>query len=174
MAFPQHRETFSDTLSSSRNPLEVCDLQSSESDGEDTPCKERNDKMKDYQKTKAQLIEELEAARQQLTKLESELAKKAKPPETQQKEIAPRAIRKEIHAAIEFIADFDVIEAKGINLSEGGICFELDEDLPFEMQFTFGGTKHRHRAHLIWVRRLPKGGYRFGLKFVPPEPYPII
>jgi hypothetical protein len=130
--------------------------------------------MKDYQKTKAQLIEELEATRRQLTKLESELAQKGGVSENQNKTVAPRAIRKEIQTSIEFIADFDIIEAKGINLSRGGICFELDEDLPFEMQFTLAGAIHRHRAHLIWVKRLPEGGYRFGLKFVPPEPYPVI
>ncbi|OQY58945.1 MAG: hypothetical protein B6245_09295 [Desulfobacteraceae bacterium 4572_88] len=149
-------------------------LRPSESEKEDKPCKERNNNMKDYQKTKAQLIEELEATRRQLTKLESELAKKEGLSENQDKTVASRPIRKEIHAAIEFIADFDIIEAKGINLSEGGICFELDEDLPFEMQFTLDGTRHRHRAHLIWVKRLPNGGYRFGLEFVQPEPYPII
>lgn len=104
--------------------------------------------------------------------LESKIAdieSKTASPGTIPKERAPRT---EINASIEFIADFDVVEAKGINLSESGICFELDEDLPFEMQFSLEGKIHRYRARLVWVKRMCKGGYRFGLQFIPPEAYP--
>ena len=87
-------------------------------------------------------------------------------------DVQSRAPRKELDTEIEFIADFDIVQAKGINISDSGICFELNQDLPFEMQFKSGEEVHRFRAHLIWVKRLPQGGYRLGLQFVPPVPFP--
>lgn len=131
--------------------------------------------MKNYhQKTKDQLIEELEAMRQHVTALESKLAELIPKTKDGPKGLILRSPRKEIDSGVEFIADFDVIEAKGINISETGICFELNENLPFEMQFEYKGKLHRHRAHLVWVKRLPEGGYHFGLEFVPPESYPTL
>ncbi len=128
--------------------------------------------MKTYQKTKNELIQELEILCQQVGKLSAKIAEMEKQTDAQPQKPVSRAPRKEMDASIEFIADFDIVEAKGINISESGICFELTEDLPFEMQFTLDSNLHRHRAHLIWVKRLPDGGYRFGLKFVEPETYP--
>ncbi len=128
--------------------------------------------MKDQEKTREQLIEETEALRRRVTELESKIAafeSKTIRPDQIPKDRSPRT---EINASIEFIADFDIVEAKGINLSESGICFELDEDLPFEMQFSLEGKTHRYRARLVWVKRMCKGGYRFGLQFIPPEAYP--
>jgi hypothetical protein len=43
--------------------------------------------------------------------------------------------------------------------------------LPFEMQLVLDGTRQRHRAHLVWARQLPDGGYRLGFRFVAPEPH---
>lgn len=125
--------------------------------------------MSDEQRSKKELIEELEAARRQLAAVKSELEHlKSQDPGEDEKPVF-RQPRREFNGAIEFIADFDIIEARGVNISEGGICFEIDEDLPFEMQFRHAKTLHRHRAYLIWVKRLPGGGYRFGLKFAGAE-----
>ena len=120
--------------------------------------------MKDDQKTKHELIEELEAMRQQVEKLESELSMLKSENDNTKKPVS-RAPRFPLHATIEFIGDFDIISAKGVNISESGICFESKEDLPFEMQFETKGELQRYRAHLVWARRLDDGGYRFGLKF---------
>ncbi len=75
---------------------------------------------------------------------------------------------------IEFIGDFDILRAKGVDFSEGGMSLDTSERLPFEMQFELDGERYRRRARLVWVRRLPDGGYRFGLEFVPSEPYSTI
>ena len=80
-----------------------------------------------------------------------------------------RAERQPLQAQIEFIGDFDIVEAQGVNLSSGGICFEVSESLAFEMRFEAGDGQHRHRAHLAWMEALPDGGHRFGFKFVPDE-----
>jgi len=125
------------------------------------------------EKTKDQLIEELEAMRQQIADFKAKIRKFESETKDNSRGLILRSPRKEIQADIEFIADFDVIEAKGVNISETGICFELNEDLPFEMQFTNdSGQLCKQRARLIWVKRLPEGGYRFGLEFVEHEAYP--
>ena len=81
----------------------------------------------------------------------------------------PRPTRKAIESHIEFIGDFDIVSASGVDLSEGGICFDVTECLPFEMRFEMDGVNHHHRAKLVWMRRLTEGGYRFGFEFLPPS-----
>ncbi|MDM8525232.1 PilZ domain-containing protein [Desulfococcaceae bacterium HSG8] len=126
--------------------------------------------MKNDQKTNAQLAEEVEVLRRRLAELESKISES----ESQKGELTSRSPRQELPADIEFIADFDITEAKGVDLSESGVCFEISDHLPFEMQFRHEGHFNRRRAHLIWVKQTPEGRYRFGLKFVSPEPYPDI
>jgi hypothetical protein len=128
--------------------------------------------MMDDEKSKGTLVAELTAARQEVERLrdktallEARLSEKARPPH-------PRQPRKEIDADIEFIADFDVVHAEGIDLSEGGICFEVNRDLPFEMQFELEGERHEKRANLVWVRRRNDGRIRLGFRFAPPKPSP--
>ena len=127
--------------------------------------------MKKHQKSKVQYIEELEAMRRQVTLLEAKVAQMEDDEDSSQKHFV-RSPRQELCAEIEFIGDFDIVQAKGINLSDGGVSFESDGDLPFEMRFELEGETHSYRAHLIWVKRLPQEGYQFGLKFVPPKTYP--
>ena len=75
-------------------------------------------------------------------------------------------IRKKINAEIEFIADFDLIKAKAVNISTGGICFETSSNLPFEMRFQVNGKTVSRRAKLIWLKHKKRSGYVFGLKFI--------
>lgn len=123
--------------------------------------------MSDHAKSKAELIEELESLRGAVGVLEARLreleARSRTPARTM--DIGDRQRREALDARVEFIADFDVLEAIGLNISEGGISFEMYEDLPFEMRFEGEGHVRHHRAHLIWVKRLATGGYQFGLRF---------
>ncbi len=128
--------------------------------------------MRKEDNTEATLIAELAETRKEadrlrakVAQLESRLSENTRPPH-------PRPPRREIQAVIEFIADFDLVEARGVDLSEGGICFETDRDLPFEMQFDLAGGRYQKRAHLVWVRRIGGSRYRLGLQFVEPEPAP--
>lgn len=130
--------------------------------------------MEDYDKTKQELIEELKTLRERVVTLKSKIAGFGTRPRNSSKARTDPAPRTEFHGDIEVVGDFDVVNAKGVNFSEGGICFELSEGLPFEMQFKIEGKVQRHRARLIWVKRLPERGYRFGFKFVPLEPHATI
>jgi hypothetical protein len=66
---------------------------------------------------------------------------------------------------IESIADFDLIRAHGVNLSETGIAFEVDQPPAFEMRFKMEGRVRTHGAQLMWMKRQPEGNYRFGFRF---------
>ncbi len=128
--------------------------------------------MDQEEKTESQLTEELGAMRKRVAELEAAIAELKKHKPNHEGSFVVRSPRIEIRTDIEFIADFDIVEARGVNISETGICFELSENLPFEIQFRIEGKLHRHRANLIWAKKLPEGGYRFGLEFVQPEPEP--
>ena len=80
---------------------------------------------------------------------------------------APRPRRDELHTNVEFIADFDLIQAQGIDLSEGGVSFGTSEGLPFEMRFELDGQVHQQRARLIWMKQQEDGTFQYGLKFIP-------
>ncbi len=115
----------------------------------------------------AEVRAEADALRDKAAALESRLAERVCKPN-------PRQSRREIQADIEFIADFDLVRAGGIDLSEGGICFEVDRHLPFEMRFELEGRRHEKRANLVWVRRIGDGRCRLGFRFLPPdEPDPV-
>ena len=100
--------------------------------------------------------EEIHALRARLAELEKLRAQQNKP---------QRSARNELSTPIHFIGDFGLIEASGIDLSDGGICFETGEDIPFDMEFEYEGKVHQHRAHMVWMRRLEDGRCRFGFQF---------
>jgi len=118
--------------------------------------------MQDHQKTKAQLIEELQELRSRLAVLET------KSPDTE-KPLSSRLQREELPTTIQFIGDFGLVQAQGIDWSEGGIGFELPEPIFFDMAFAFEGKTHHHRAQLVWMKTLANGRYCFGFQFVPVE-----
>jgi len=128
----------------------------------------------DQQKSKEELVEELKALREQTVKLEAEIAalrEEGSGKQVLQQRAAPRVA---LDADIEFMGDFDIVQARGINISEGGICFSVKEDLPFEIRFERDGQLETRRAHFVWAKRLETGGYHLGFKFVAPkEDYPV-
>ena len=80
---------------------------------------------------------------------------------------ARRSERLPVQTEVEFITDFDIVQAESIDLSDNGICFETRGPLPFEMCLEWEGEKRRYRAHLVWMKQLPEGGARLGLQFIP-------
>lgn len=85
-----------------------------------------------------------------------------------------RSARTPMATPIEFICDFDIVSATGVNVSESGICFDIDEPLVFEMQLVLDGERHTHRAELVRMEALPDGGCRLGLRFAPAQPVPSV
>ena len=125
--------------------------------------------MQDSQKTKAQLIEELAECRDRLAALTDETAADAAAAAD-----ATRPERSQLQTSIQFIGDFGLVEAKGLDLSEGGIGFELEQDIPFDMEFEIDGELHQHRARMVWMQRLADGRSRFGFQFITAPPSSLL
>ncbi len=113
-------------------------------------------------KTVQELGAELEALERRVAKVKKRIAEV----QEQSGALSAAQVREKINAGIEFIADFDLLKAKAVNISTGGICFETSSDLPFEMRFQHNGKTVSRRAKLIWLKRKEKSGYMFGLKFI--------
>ena len=118
--------------------------------------------MRDTDMTKEQLISELTELRQQVETWRTEA-----PQRVGGSGEAQRSERLAVEAQIEFIRDFDIVEATGVDLSEGGICFDVSDTLCFDMKVTTPDEEEIHRGNLAWMRRLKDGRYRFGFEFVP-------
>jgi hypothetical protein len=121
--------------------------------------------MQDSKKTKAQLIEELAELKNRLAELTGEPSDETTET-TETTDSHPRSTRNEIKTAIQLIGDFGLVEAKGLDLSDSGIGFELEDDIPFDMEFEVDGDLHQHRAHMVWMQRLDNGRNRFGFQFI--------
>lgn len=114
------------------------------------------------QKTIQQLEAELETLERRVEKVKRRITEVLE----QSGKLSAAQVRKQINTGIEFIADFDLLKAKAVNISTGGICFETSSNLPFEMRFQHNGKTVSRRAKLIWLKRKKRSGYLFGLKFI--------
>lgn len=122
--------------------------------------------MEDHQKSKAQLIEELQTLRHRLAQLETD---EKEPASSSEKVTSPREQRNELQTGIKFIPDFGLVNAQGVDVSDRGICFETSEEILFEMEFNYEDEAHQHRAKMIWMKVLENGNTRFGFSFIEGE-----
>jgi hypothetical protein len=113
--------------------------------------------------SKDRIIEEIKTLRKQINQLEAKISGSEKKKGSEYR----KDPRETFDADIEFIGDFDVVNATGINISKGGICFEVSQSLPFDIRFRDEDKTHDLRAHLVWMVRLPNGKFRFGFRFSP-------
>jgi hypothetical protein len=84
---------------------------------------------------------------------------------TNSQAVRERAARAEFSSDIEFIFDVDVLEARGINISETGIAFSVEQGLPVELKFKHQGKDHHYRARLVRTQSLKQGGFMLALEF---------
>ncbi len=124
--------------------------------------------MVDCKQDKNRLAEELCSLKSYVAKLEDKLKSLTERPEVDVK--SREFPRIPLDARISFIGEFDIVEALGVNLSAGGICIEMKDDMYYEMKFENEGSEIFRRARLVWSRRLEKGGCRLGLEFVEDMP----
>ena len=117
---------------------------------------------------KNDLLNELQELRRRITSVEERISLVEEERGTTE-QAQPRSERLPLSARIEFIGDFDLLEAEGVDQSETGICFELGRPLPFDMQFMTDGELVSRRARLIWVKQLEGGRSRLGLRFIDPD-----
>ena len=122
--------------------------------------------MQDHEKTKPQLIEELQALRQELAEVGKEEKNSEPASQTDTTELSTRPQRIELQSGIKFIPDFGLVNAQGVDVSDGGICFESTGEIPFEMEYEHEGESHQYRAKMVWMKQLDNGNSRFGFEFL--------
>lgn len=120
--------------------------------------------MNDTGKTKEELIDEIEGLRKELDRLKAKLDMLEGKPDFDLSEFRNREPREDLSAQIEFVADVDVLNGEGINISESGISFTIEDNLPFEIMFELNGDVYRGTADLAWFQR-HKGGCRLGFEY---------
>ena len=128
--------------------------------------------MTDSRKTKSELLAELVDLRKKIEALKIQHKPVGGKSPVPSKAAKPRETRRPIKADIEFIGGFDLIKAKAINVSEGGISLKISDNLPFEMRYKLKGKTVSRIAPLVWLKDTEKGGYSFGFKFVHGETLP--
>lgn len=124
--------------------------------------------MKESKKTKQELLREIALLKRKLTAA----TKIKKSGEVISQKPVRRSPRRPINVDIEFIGDFDIVKAHGVNISSGGICLKLDKNMPFEMKLYQGNKQKTYRAELVWLKQLKSGEYHIGFKFIDDTPLP--
>ncbi|MEM7516332.1 MAG: PilZ domain-containing protein [Planctomycetota bacterium] len=124
------------------------------------------------QSTRDQLMGELEALRQRLAMLEIEMTDG----ETDLGIVLNPSNRREERLPWEGAVDAEShstqIEARGVNLSENGLCFESDQQFRLTVRFMIGGELQERSARLAWSRTTKGGRTQLGVEFSddpPPE-----
>jgi hypothetical protein len=121
--------------------------------------------MNDIPQLKDDLLLEIDYLRGRLRRLEEDLAKFDGDASAAWEELNPREERRPFEGTFTFSGDFDEVEARGVDLSSGGVCFEIGGDLPFSLQVRQGEEVIERSASLAWAQRLGDGKCRFGFEF---------
>ena len=85
--------------------------------------------------------------------------------------VAPREERDELGSDVELIGDFDALQAEGVDISQGGLCLEVGDPLPFDIKLHAEGQEHIYRGNMVWMKSLADGSYRLGFNFVRTDLY---
>lgn len=126
--------------------------------------------MEDLQKTRDDLVEQIETLRRRLASLEVELfdgtpdlGAVLNPSKRSQE-------RQHLCAKVELLPGFEMNSAEGINWSMGGLCIELNGPLRFRLRipsFSMSADSGSEReADLMWFDHEPGRPTRVGFKFV--------
>ncbi len=73
--------------------------------------------------------------------------------------------RQKIDTQVNFFIDANITEAKTVDVSGSGVCFETNEPISMHVRMEFSGTVFEHVADLVWCQRNENGGMTYGLQF---------
>ncbi|MCP4131168.1 MAG: PilZ domain-containing protein [bacterium] len=77
-----------------------------------------------------------------------------------------RAKRHQLQTDVEFFVDADIIKARSINISDGGIQFETETPITIFMRMEVDGKMREYEAQLVWATRKPDGSMAYGFKYL--------
>jgi len=73
--------------------------------------------------------------------------------------------RQEIDTQVNFFVDANLTQAKTVDLSGSGVCFETNEPIAMHVRMELKGMVFEHMADLVWCQRNENGGMTYGLQF---------
>ncbi len=122
--------------------------------------------MQNIQKAKEHVLQQMDDLRKRLGQLEADLELLNEDADQGWDLLNPREKRPDYDGDLTLGGDFAEVEAHGVDLSEGGVCFEVQEDLTFVLFLKVDDEDVERRASLAWSRRMADGRTRLGFKFV--------
>lgn len=119
------------------------------------------------EKTREELLSDLESLRKRLANLEIELT-------DGQTDLGPilnpsdRVVEREsFQGEIEFEVEAERHPARGVNSSPGGVCFKCDMPMIFRLRIHLeDGSIQERRAQLVWANRDLDLANRLGFEFL--------
>ena len=61
----------------------------------------------------------------------------------------------------------DTIKASSVNVSDTGVCLDVEEPLKFWLRMEVDGDTVVREAQIAWAKKKPKGGMSYGFAFTP-------
>lgn len=78
-----------------------------------------------------------------------------------------RTERKPVRAEVEFYVGDAIMKAISVNVSEGGIRFDMEEPIKICLRMEMDGQLINREAQIVWARRMPTGGVTYGFEYTP-------
>jgi len=75
--------------------------------------------------------------------------------------------RQTIQGPGQFFIDEDVVEAKSLDVSEGGARIKLQQPVKVVFRMLVGAYEMEHRANIVWAKRGKDGKMEYGLEYLP-------
>ena len=122
--------------------------------------------MQDYPQAKEDLLLEMDYLRKRLQTLEEDLERIDADADEAWELLNPREERKPFDGVISFSGDFENVLAHGVDVSKGGVCFEVQRDVCFLLRMKTDEHDVQRRAALAWSQRMGDGRTRLGFEFV--------
>jgi hypothetical protein len=126
--------------------------------------------MQEFPQAKEDVLLEMDYLRKRLRGLEEDLERLDADADEGWELLNPREERAPYDGVISFTGEVENVLAHGVDLSEGGVCFEVQQDLDFTLRMMLGDDDTRRKAKLAWAQRMGDGRTRFGFEFTDEEP----
>ena len=83
------------------------------------------------------------------------------------KSTCQRAERKPVRTDVEFYAGDAIMKAISVNVSESGLCFDMDEPIKICLRMEVNDQLINREAQIVWAKKKPDGGVTYGFEFTP-------
>ena len=80
-----------------------------------------------------------------------------------------RAERSPVRTDVEFYVGDAIMKAISVNVSETGLCFDMDEPIKICLRMEANDQLINREAQIVWAKKKSDGGVTYGFEFTPNE-----